>query len=85
MEEALRIIYEKVETLDELKREIEQMVAPMKGDENFHKIAEKVIPEDLRKGHKGYSFLKTLLGDKQANKLHIQDPELKKMKAGEGI
>ncbi len=85
MEEALRVIYGKVETLHELKQEIERLVAPMKGDESFHKIAEEVIPEDLRKGPTGYNFLKTLLGDRQANKLHIHDPELEKMKAGEGI
>lgn len=85
MEEALRIIYGKVQTIRELKNELEKMVAPMRGDEAFHGIASEVIPEDLRKGALGYEFLKTLLGDRKANELYIQDPELKTMRAGEGI
>lgn len=85
MQDILNSIYGKVDTFLKLKRELEDLTKRFKTDESFHKIAGEIIPENLRKGLVGYEFLKHLLGERQANKLHIHDPELKRMKIGEGI
>lgn len=85
MQEILSMIHSKVGALRELKAQIEKMVAPIREDRNFHKIASDIIPENLRTGAEGYEFLKILFGEKLAKKLLIRDPELDKMAAGEGI